>query len=179
MAHEAQRTPAGGCRQTEGDHDVSNTDTTTQANPAAGSASPPPIPGAAPAPAPAAAQTAAPADPAAAAQGTQTAPQPKAPDVIKVDAAAAAAEAGKVESDVKTDAATVETKIKGLATLLVNEIEAIPGDISVELSNAKGYAVRALAWVETHFTNVKADATADAAKVTTDANKVLADAKAL
>jgi len=69
--------------------------------------------------------------------------------------------------------------VKGLANLLVDEIEAIPGDISTELTNAKTYISRAMHWIEQHFEAAKTDATADAAKVTTDASKVLSDAKAL
>jgi hypothetical protein len=50
-------------------------------------------------------------------------------------------------------------------TALIDEIEAVPGEISDDLTNAKDKAGQVIIYVESHFAQAKQTAQADVAKV--------------
>jgi hypothetical protein len=73
-----------------------------------------------------------------------------------------------------TSMPTTPPAIKGFFANLLDEIEAIPDEVTAELSKAKMNVLSAMAYLERHFTAAKATAETDVASIKTDATDVQA-----
>jgi hypothetical protein len=82
-------------------------------------------------------------------------------------------------ADTTTTALTAqESKIKAALMTLLAEIEAVPGEASAFLANAKSHIANAVVHIEAHFTRAKSIADAAAVAAVQTAATATADVKA-
>jgi hypothetical protein len=95
-------------------------------------------------------------------------------DETTTGAAPAAAAVSQDVAGITLTMPTTPAPIKGFFENLINELEAIPGEVTYELSVAKEKVMAAISYVESHFQSAKTTAETDVASIKTDATDVQA-----